>query len=362
MRIGIITIHWGINYGSVLQTYALAHKIEKKMPQSTVEVINYIPRVYSVKRRYFFTNQYRWPRNWLYYVATLPGKLRNQHIFNSFLNHYVPLSSPLYTENEVKKKFSDLDICITGSDQVWNSNYNEGFDPMYYLMFTSSSTKKISYAASCGKNNFDEDEFERAIQALENFDGVSVRETNFEKVLSKFIKCDVVLDPIFLLNHEEWKGISKHVSKLPDHYVLIFWIGPVPDEIKRFATKLAKEIGIKIVSLQFGHIWTYYKNKPIKIILNREPREFLWLIDNADYIVTNSFHGTAFSIHFRKQFYAFKPAYSIRIESLLNIFNLESRLVKSETRETEYIDYANVEIIKKSWIEKSEKFLFSHLQ
>ena len=359
VKIGIVTIHWGVNYGSVLQTYALSHKIMEIRPQSNVKVINYLPKVDSIRRRYFYTKRYSWPKNILYLAVTMPVKMKNQFVFTEFLKHNVPLSAPLYSEEEVRDMFSDLDICITGSDQVWNSDYNEGFDPVYYLSFVSETTKRLSYAASIGRDDFSMEEQSKVKEALEKFNGISVREISAQKIINRYAKCEVVLDPVFLLSHEEWEKLFKHVRHLPDHYVLLFCIGAISNEIKSFTKKLSKEKGIEIVELQFGNVWT--KDRIRKTILNKSPGQFLWLVDKADFVVTNSYHGTAFSIHFKKQFYVFKRTYNSRIESLLSVFNLQKRMIENGEVDLECIDYTKVEEVKKEWITKSEKFLYSNI-
>lgn len=364
MRIGIITIHYGINYGSVLQCYALAKFLSEF--GKDVEVINYIPNRYTKKRRYLATEKsISGLKKAVYLLLVAPNTFRYQCIFDSFIKKYIPIGKKIFKYKELENIYSDYDVLITGSDQVWNTDYNEGIDKAYYLTFGSNTSRKISYAASCGKDGFSQEEERICRDYWSKLDAISLREdvtTSWFHNIG-FNHAINVLDPVFLLSQEEWKSIASP-REINEPYIFIYALdgdtkGPI-----RIANNIAKGRNLKVVMISYGHFWSredgcdYY-------LTARGPQQFLSLISNADFVVTNSFHGIAFSLRFRKQFIPVKRGkYNNRIESILRLVGLEERLnTNDHLSQISTIDYDNsVDKIIESMEQKSKSFLQENIK
>lgn len=359
MKIGIITIHYGINYGSALQCYALAKYISKQGIE--VEVINYIPSRYTKKRRYLLANkEFRGLKKVMYSLLVAPNTFRYQVLFDSFINKYIPIGKKCYSLDEIKKKYGEYNTLITGSDQVWNTDYNEGIDQAYYLTFGSKRSQLISYAASCGKDTFTSEEERICIKYWKRFDAISLREDVTEKWFRSigFNEVMHVLDPVFLLSQDEWGQIIPR-REIKEPYVLIYALDGDTKEAIKIANMIANQYLLKVVMISYGHIWSHEVGCDY-YLTGRTPRQFLSLMYNANYIVTNSFHGIAFSLRFRKQFIPLKRGkYNNRIESILRLVNLEDRLLMHENNiYNSEIDYErNVDQIIGKMEEQSKQYL-----
>ena len=215
-----------------------------------------------------------------------------------------------------------------GSDQVWNFELS-GNDGTFFLDFVDDASKKCAYAPSIGKVELNQAEQE-AFFALKDFKYLSVREKSaadmIESILGK--RPIELIDPVFLLSKEDWKSVEKEYKGLTDKYVLVYHFSTNDREMIDFAYEYAKKNDCKLVFVQ--NSLKKYKNA--KVIKDASPEEFLWLIDNAQCVITNSFHGTAFSIIFEKEFYsAINIVRSTRIKELLKLCGLENRIINSDT-------------------------------
>lgn len=361
MKIGIITIHYGFNFGSALQAYALSNFINTQLTGVNAKLIKYIPPRYSIYRRYFATNKYKNNiKKMAYLFITMPFKLRNQWIFDRFLDKYIPMTKKINNIYDARNVTGRFDGFITGSDQVWNSDYNEGIDPMYYLEFASATQKKFSYAASCGRDDISSEEWDIIDEYLKSFSGISLRERNTTKSFRDkgYHNAIQSLDPIFLLNKEEWKKIEKRPHTVISEYVLIYCLDSDEDELIRVAKEIANNRKLKIAIISYSHVWNRYDVD--YIYRNQSPNNFLWLISHASYVVTNSFHGVAFSINLEKQFVAVKrKRYNNRLDSILETMNLLNRYVIQQEyfKMKDDIDYDKINIRKNSLIKDAVGYL-----
>lgn len=362
MKIGIITIHYGLNFGSALQAYALSRFLSKKA-EYKVEVINYIPERYSVRRRYFTTSRnYSLIKKIVYLILTFPYKFFYQCIFDKFLNRFLPLGPKISTLSQAHSIYGNYDVLITGSDQVWNNDYNEFIDKMYYLSFGAKTSKKISYAASCGKEEYTDSEWAEISQYLANFKAIGLRELQSVKRFEEHkINSELTLDPIFLLNKNEWKTIEQKSRVVFKNYILIYCLDNEEDSLIKIAKSISKQMNLPIVMIAFCHYWNRYEVDYVYRYQN--PANFLWLIDNASFVVTNSFHGVAFSINFEKQFLVCKrKKYNIRLDSILEILDLKNRYVdesdfSNDAIAINKINYNHINTLKEKYINSSVEFL-----
>ena len=286
-KVGILTFHDADNLGAVLQAYALESVIEKSCGASA-EIINYkCDKITETK----YVQKNRDIKSLIKAVPMSVYYKIKRHGFEKFRKEQLRCSKITYSKQNIKNAANDYDIFITGSDQVWNPECS-GEDSTYVLDFVRDSSKKYSYAASIGNYDITKAGSEW-IKAIAAYSGVSVREkTACEQLGSIGINAQVHTDPVMLLSRKEWEEImSKPVFK--EKYVLVYLV--LPDvNVMRKATEYAKEHNLKLIS----------NKKSIEFILHNSPSDFLAWINNAEYVFTNSFHGTAFSLIFDKPLYS----------------------------------------------------------
>lgn len=365
MKINIITMHRVFNYGSVLQTYSLSKYLQNK--GHDVEIIDYIPKRFRLKEVLFYVNQTRNKsilHKLFYIVVCLPGRLLHKQIFEGFIRkNYKLTSQKYYNIKDLRDNIPQSDIYITGSDQVWNSGFENYVDEAYYLDFVPKEKKRIAYAASFGKSSLETFEKEQIKELISNYDNISVREDSAIDILESLEYKDAiqVLDPTLLLDREQWEDkASKRLTN--QKYVLIYQLNPNP-KIVEHANKIAKEKNLKVA--KFG--WDYLKPKGVDInFAYKKPEDFLSAIKYAEYIVTDSFHGTIFSIKFNKKFICVAPPkYRGRLDSILKKLGLEDRMISdklSMEKIIEDIDYNRVNKILLDEKNIAEQYLLNAIE
>lgn len=351
MKVGILTFHRAINYGAVLQTFALQKVLSR---YCECEVIDYRCKYIENLYKPFNISKDRFIRSLISTILKYRSRKIKMIKFYKFLDNNVKLS-PSFNKSDLKNIEDNYDVFITGSDQVWN-NSCAGFDKTYFLDFVSDKRKKNSYAASFGFNKIPNHLEQEYFRLLQGYNNISVR----EKSGSVIIKCllgrnvSVHIDPTFLLTKEEWQEYAYPIHQ-KKKYILLYSVLK-PDKILDYATRLSRETGYKII---------YINDSPIKKINAQylrcsSPEEFLGLFNEAEYVITNSFHGTVFSIIFEKKFFAevnSKGKMNYRIIDLLEKIGLENRIITNySTISNELIDYKKVN--KKIGLEKQKAFSY----
>ena len=198
----------------------------------------------------------------------------------------------------------------------------------YYLAFAPESARKISYAASFGKSKLESDEVNETRRLLKRYDSISLRELSGVEIIDKLgiENSTNVLDPTLLLSGEDWRKISSR-KFTKDRYILIYNLNRNP-RIDAYAKELSIKTGLEVRYLSY-QLHEFYKNG--KMFCNPPVEDFLALIDGADYVITDSFHATAFSLNFNKEFVIVYPGkYSTRLQSILEILGLTNRVAKNE--------------------------------
>lgn len=326
-KIGILTFHNAVNYGAVLQTYALSTFIQEKLSKDC-EVINYTCEKFKNNYKIFRVYNKNL-KGIISAVIKMPIIYFKNRKFQLFMKKNVKLSKEKYNIKNINEANDKYNCFITGSDQVWNLELTN--DNTYFLDFVSSQNIKLSYAASCGKNKLSGNAIKMNKTNLKQYKKITVRESTLKDSLSTSLKIEVekVLDPVFLIEQNDWKNLLSKKSIRAEKYILIYLLHE--KSIYRIAEKIAREKNLKIISIQNSF------DKPINADykLNCGIEEFLALIKNAEYVVTDSFHGAAFSVIFRKQLkIVFKKEHSelnSRLESLINDFKLESFLISDDS-------------------------------
>lgn len=362
--VGILTYHTGYNYGASLQAYALMTAI-KKMGYSC-EIINFETERFVASREMFSRKPERM-KEVIKIASRIPyysSLKKRQTLFDNFTKECLEIS-PLYrSEQEVKVHAIDYKCIVCGSDQIWNLSQDDApaANPLFFLNFPKEQ-RRVSYAASFGKwvkeapNN--ENTF---LPWLKQFDSISVRETSgVEYVRSLGLECSLCLDPTVLLDADDYESIC--VDRIiPEKYILLFsWL--CTDDVVQAAKKVGKELNLPVYNIVPPPRAMF---KGIRRKLDVGPREFLIMIKNAEFIVTNSFHGTAFSTTFEKPYASIVTGKAdLRMKSLLEQLGLENHLVTKDELDVKRLldtDYENVSKKKGAVRKESLEYLKNALK
>lgn len=358
MKIAIITLHFVNHYGSLLQTYATCRLFEKL--GNTAEVIDYIRPNNADEMQVIMEGlKKKKRRNPLFsaaYVLTKRLENRKREKFSrEFLQNNVRLTPRYQTYQELLDMPPEADVYCTGSDQVWNSEYNGGYLPEYFLEFAPSGKKRIAFSASIGMDRFPESEYVQTRESLMKYSAISVREASAQNILQEMGLSQTVqvLDPTLCLSKQDWMPLIAP-RKVKKPYVLLYKLNDAP-ELERFVEELSRRKGLQIIRVSY--YLNHFKNQG-KMIYSPSVGDFLSLINYADCVVTDSFHAVAFSINFGKDLYAFYPGqYSTRIESILKLTGAEHRAVNTPGYADLPIDYEYVNQVLSKERERAENFI-----
>lgn len=333
--VGILTFYWADDYGAMLQAYALKHYLEKVSTQM-VEIIPYAP-VKLVGRYWLFPVTGNEKNEKIHYffikarvqinITFLGDFLKRRKSMRDFRNRYLTQQKPIRAAEKISAK--KYDIIFVGSDQVWNPEITVGLDEAYIGNIKEKEhCKWIAYAASFGKDKLSEKYHERFKKSIcSNFSAISLREKSAVPFVKKFFQGKVtdVLDPTLLLNREEWETIGK----LPPRQDYILFISvEYNKQMVQYSGKISAIL--KKTVIQISMPWVGQKTDWIEFEIKGGPSEFIGFFQNASYVVTNSFHGLAFSVLMEKQFLVFSHSdKNARIENLLEKTDLKSRLVEN---------------------------------
>lgn len=340
IKIGIVTIVKVNNYGAELQAFALQNKINNL--GFSAEIIDFL---YYKHDKFIFTHmakpfvklgfkrQVKEIVNPIFYkIKSLPfiksKRVRNEK-FSQFHKKNTRFSYVTYHSiDELYKGEFGYDIFMVGSDQVWNPYTNVSLKP-YFLTFVKDGHKKISYASSFGVSSIPAEAQVNYRECLNNLDQISVREADGVKLVKELTGRDAthVLDPTLLLDRVEWEKVAIKPNKSKP-YLLLYVLTDSP-----YATKLGKrvaeDLGLDLVRI-CKEATRQDKDDSIQNIIDAGPAEFVGLFLKASFVITNSFHGTAFSVNFSKPFYTVLPTNkqnNSRQVGLLSSLKLEDRLV-----------------------------------
>ena len=341
MKVSIITLHKVFNYGSALQTYATQLFFERLGYEA--QIIDYLPEKWHNKALYWNIAESRdFIKDNIYRCLRAVSVIKKKRTFWTFLKNNTNLTKCYKSPEKINEQCPISDIYCTGSDQVWNSTYN-GIDKAFYLRFVKGNAKKISFAASIGKTELPEAEARTVKEYLSDYSFITVRESSAVALLGSMgIKSEVILDPTLQIEKEHWISMaSKRLIK--DRYLILMLLYNEDNNATEYARKIADEKGLKLVKIS----WELKKPPLVDILMtHRRPEDFISLFHYADYVVTNSFHGLAFSINLNKQFTVIKRnEFNSRIDSLLEITGLTERMVNYDLDMNivdKTIDYAPV--------------------
>lgn len=337
--VATLTFHEAVNYGAVLQAYALQKAIQQLGYRT--EVLNYPCQ--AIRDSYYqMPSALKAKVGWL---LRSRARLIRQAAFKEFISRYIDISQ-LVERTDLEcacKKYSKI---IVGSDQVWNPTLTNG-DTTYFLDFATPE-KKCAYAASIGIRSWPEELETTYARLLSSYNELTVREKTASEYLSNLIgfEPEVVTDPVFLLSAKDWRSIAKppHIKR---KYVLLFAFSNPGKDCLAWVKSIATGLGYKVVVIHFGAT-------PIPGVINIRdagPREFLGWIDGAELVVSPSFHVSCFSVIFQKNFAWFISnqdsegvrSRTSRITDLINALGISDRAVNHTSTLPPLIKYDEVE-------------------
>ena len=323
MQICTITCHDVYNAGASLQAYALQTYL--KSLGHDVKIIDYKPDYLSRHYRLDIVGNPKYDKPILrqaYLLAKLPGRLRmlpRKRAFDSFTAKYLDLTRRYASNAELKADPPEADIYFAGSDQIWNTVFPNGKDPAFYLDFAPEGSVKASYAASFATEDVLDDWKPQMKDWLHALDYISVRESSGVRIAQELgiIGAVQVLDPVFLLDASTWRNMA---SERPSYPYLLVYDFDGNKQIEQEAKRLAAQHKLKIVTLQK----LPYADRCIR---DAGPREFLSLVDGASFVLSNSFHATAFSLIFQRPFMVYDRCENIntRMRDLMVAVGLSHR-------------------------------------
>ncbi len=329
MKIGIITMHRVLNYGSALQAYALQRTLDNMGYDN--EIIDYeFPRKGDIP---LFVRLNLYLRELFYRIRTHSPLIKTKRLkFKQFYKNHYKLSAYRCDRLNVNEVPIDYDILLTGSDQVWNPNFIKN-DQSFFWDFAPLSIPRISYASSFAVDEIPENLKDSYKEGLSKYSYISVRENSGIKIV-KELTGKVALttcDPTLLLKADDYNELAM-VSKIkiPKHYILVYLLtymyDPYP-EVNDIIRHIHDQLQLPVIYLDGSKYCVYERNA--KVISDLSPSEFTDIFRKATFVVTSSFHGTAFSLIFQRAFISIvkRGEKDSRILSLLNDMNSKINIV-----------------------------------
>jgi len=327
MKIGIITYHFALNYGAVLQAWALCQVLESL--GHDVKIIDYQP-MFHLKRR-----------NWNWNRLGVNGQnlryLKLSKRFSKFRDAHLKTTRIYRTAEELKAAPPKVDAFICGSDCIWDQA-TFGENTSYFLDFAPPSARRISYAASFGASRIEEHYKPMLKKLLANIDSISVREQSGCNIIKELCgrEFTCVLDPTLLLN--DYSKITVPVA-YSGKYILVKGTRHT-SLLDKVVSLISKATGLPVIYVHSMSVkfWKYLGHTRVY----PGPSGYLGFFKNAEYVVTNSFHGTAFALNFGKRFLSVslpqdhKNDASVRMTDLLDSVGLRNRFV--DTYDERYIN------------------------
>ncbi len=325
MKISLITLHCVNNYGSVLQTYATQQVLSDMGHE--VEIVDYYRPDLTLLHKLFSCYLYEAHnlKGLVKNLVFLPSNIVMQIMFGHFRDEYFNVTAhKYYIESDFEKFPIEADAYVVGSDQVWNSVLNHGLIRPYYLSFAKKGKKKIAYSSSFGVDKLKEEEKDFNKEMLSSFDYITTRELSGVSIVKDLGVGNVsqILDPTLLLSKKKWLEIAEDLKE-KNPYILVYQLHH-HEGLDSYISDLSNKKGLKVIRIcyrfdefrKFGHC----------VYLPRV-EQLLGYISNASYVITDSFHVTAFSVNLNTQFESLVPVeqFGGRIASLLKLVNLQNR-------------------------------------
>ena len=367
-KIALVSVHNDPNYGSVLQAFALAHAIKRE--GYDCEYLNYllVKESHGIKalvKKMLSIVGFLKKKGEYSFWSSPDFRIQRQH-FSEFHDRLIPFSVKRFNPENINEANNDYDCFVVGSDQTWSPYVTMPKNTINFLDFVDEGKVRGSYAPSLGTCHLQEDYIEKLKVKIGGFDYLSCREKQNAEFLTTCFGRTVehVLDPTLLLSSEEWLKFAEPVD-MPKNYVLCYILGT-----KDCIAEYAERLGVK-ESLPMFYIVSRpeYLNRT-NALKDITPGQFITLISKATYVITDSFHGSLFSLNFRRQFYAFTKRTNVnggqdndRIGDFFRVLGISERLKNDgDFSVGEDIDYVKVESSLENMRESSKKYLTNLLK
>jgi len=353
-KVATLSFQHAYNYGAVFQVEALQNIITKL--GADCDIIDY--RCPAIDKQYDF-RPIKISKNILSAIRAnlvlAPFIRKKKKNFFKWMNSYKKTRT-ISTKKNLIALNKQYDKFIVGSDQVWNLHCH-GYDEAFFLDFVTDNSKKIAYAASFGTYDIRQEDLSFYKKYIASFEHISVRENRGVELVKEIAGKESIacMDPVLLAGRDFW--LSKTDSKIvPEKkYIFVYQLGH-GKEIPQFVKQLKKESGLPVY-FTTGHIGNmiHYAVSDHNMS-STSPEQFLALLSNAEFIVTNSFHATVLSIIFQRQFYVIsrggeKSSYNTRIHNLLSVYDLKNRI------QSKYIPMEDISKEKFEEVEHKRKIL-----
>lgn len=339
MNIKVITRHGPTNYGSLLQSIA-TQKVLRQLGHDC-QIIDY-QREDERGLKMIETQvvcKPEWAKNTLkklaYIAMRYPTEIHAQKRFDKMRQSYLKMTNRSSSQSELQNIQGD--VFMTGSDQVWGPTMNGEYDSAYFLSFVKKNVSKIAYAGSFGRTDFTPQILKEYKDLLSKYNDITVRENSAVTLLHKMgLPCKgQVLDPTLLLDKVDWCNrmeLDNIKPPIKGKYVLVYQIHNDPN-LNSYAKKFAKHVGLPLYRVS---AYMHHFNRGGKFKYCPDVKEFLVMIKNCSYFITDSFHGTAFALNFNKDFIEILPNNKTgsRNQSILQLTGLTNRIV------TDYEDFS----------------------
>ncbi len=336
MRIAILTFNNTHNFGAELQSYALQQFLIGMGHEALHVCTSSYHRGNSIKSK----------------IKAFLSKESDRR-YDEFISNRLKFYPGKYDEGSIFELNDKFDAFLSGSDQVWN--VANGVNPIFFQQSVPDDKLKLSYAASVGISAIPEMYADEVSRSLSRFDAISVRESDAVKLLCNYTDKDISqnIDPVFLLPAEKWDEVAgERIEKKP--YIFVYGT-QMTDEIKQVAYKIQKETGYQIIS-----VFRMLKAKSVDEKIG--PEEFVNYVKYADYVVTTSFHCTAFSIIYHKNLVeVLHSTTGSRAKNLLESFNQTDSIYSDGFNLNKTWDYSETDALIEHFREESQSYLSAAL-
>lgn len=358
MKIGIIT-WWRNNYGSILQAYAL-QSVLNNFKNTECEIISQYSKNPANAKNFFKKLKYSGFSDTFkraFWKFCFPKMRERTVAMNDFITNNLKISDSVYNESNICETNKIYDAFICGSDQIWNPTLTK-LDSMYWLTFAECQKIKVAYAPSIGVKSVSHETAEKIRNNLSSFNGVSCRELSGTKLLNEVLgdnSCIKVADPTLLAEKQIWDDISGE-RKISEPYIFVYFLRCGKMQ-RKMVEKFAEEKKLKIVTMPIlepeNAELSEFSFGDIKV-WKASPSDFISYIRYADYVFTDSFHSSVFSIIYKRRFYIFPKKGKAQMERLISLLKengISNRIIEK---------YEDIEAIKDVDWEKTEKLIASN--
>lgn len=379
-KVGLVTMYDNNNYGSCLQCLAtikilhelgyepvVINRMDKSIVKQTIRLLRKFQFLYRIVLNPEKGNRFR-----LSISESRRGyndiSIESKNLISKFIKEYIPKENYAYSQLKRKARSDEFLAFISGSDQIWNVSAPY-LNPILYLEF-APNYKRIAFAPSFGIDRIPNYEKKELSKKINKYLFLSVREETGREIIKELTarEVPVILDPTLLVEKKKWIEFSEVSTKIEKKYILVYFLNSPSKLAIEVVKKVKYQSKLELIILPYK--FDDYNDLEVYKFYTAGPKEFVGLINNAEFIITDSFHGVAFSINFNKQFYVVERDYGKnikqngRILSLVNKCGLESRFLKKyDTNISNFnlINYEKTNIILENERKKAKKYLLDAL-